>query len=242
MFNQMFYFARNRLWWRLAALFLLIVGNGVFFFLTRNLYEENVIFILGVVFASFAFLGTFVMSIIVSTSSFEMLDKDQKNYLMKLTPIPTWKKYLGALIPSVLFDGVTFTISIFGIVMIATSTSDVTMGEYTPMIALGMVTLAAYYALLISAGIFYNGITKTILSNVPLRRLLGAIITIVALFVLSWVNIALAPFGELENFGPLFNVSIHDPTALHSILMILLVCVQSAVLLFTGSHLQDNKN
>jgi len=238
---------------RLIALAVVVLGNMFFLFLAnRNDFMEWQA-ILGVTFASFAFLGIFIANVYVSDSTFKnAFFKEPNSYLMTLTPVPTWKRILGSLIPSVIFDTLAFSIGIIFIVVLAVGLNDGTsmgdlawqQGQWRPdnNILFAIALIIVGYAWLILTGVFWYSLTKTVLARVPLRKLVGAVLTIAVVLALSWISIVLLPFGEIYRFGPFFTVMIHQTAAWHYIVTILLVLAQAAILLFAAAHLLDRRS
>jgi len=248
----MVYSIRNRLYVRLITLAIVVLGNIFFLILTnRNDFMEWQA-ILGITFASLAFIGVFVANIIVSDSIFKKaLFKEPGNYLMILTPVPTWKRILGTLIPSVIFDMLAFAISIVFIVILAMSFSESTgvrevwqeLRQYQVdvYVLFGIGFIVVGYAWLILTGVFWHSLTKTILSRVPLRKLAGAALTIAVVSALSWISAVLLPFGEINRFGPFFTIFIHEMATWHLVVTLVSLFVQAAILLFSAALLLDRR-
>jgi len=253
--NQIYYSVKNRLHVRLIALAIAVLGNMFFLFMvSRNDFMEWQA-VLGVVFASFAFLGIFVANIIVSDSTFKKhLTKEPSNYLMTLAPVPAWKKILGTLIPSVIFDTLTFSIGIIFIVVLSVvgfhgggigvrdMWQDLMQTEVDAMVFYAIAFIVVGYAWLLLAGTFGHALSKTVLSRVPLRKLAAVILTVAVLLALSWTYIIFLPFGEIHRFGLFFTVLIHQATHWHLVVSILLLVVQAAMLLFAAAQLLDRRS
>jgi len=251
----MYYSVRNRLQLRLIALAVAVLGNMIFLFLiSRDDFMEWQA-VLGVVFASFAFLGIFVANIIASDSTFKkVLTKEPGNYLTTLAPIPAWKKILGTLIPSVIFDTLAFSIGIIFIVVLSVigfhgggigvrdMWQDIRQAGFNAEILFAIVAILVGYAWLILSGVFGHALSKTVLYRIPLRKLAAVILTVAILLALSWINIVFLPFGEIHRFGLFFTVLIHQATYWHLIVVILLLAVQAAVLLFAAAQLLDRRS
>ena len=252
MFNQMVYSLKNRLHLRLIALSIVVLGNLFFLFLASyNDYMEWQS-ILGVLFASFGFLGLLIANIFASDSTFKnTLFKEPDSYLMALTPVPTWKKILGALIPSVIFDMLAFSIGIIFIVIMGISMNDGTsLGDFVwqpgawradSHVLFVIAFILMGYAWLILATVFGHSLAKTVLSRVPFRRLVAAVLTIIAVTALSWINIVLLPFGKIYRFGPFFTVMVYQTATWHFIATVLLLAVQAAILLLAAARLLDRR-
>ena len=248
----MYYSIRNRLHLRLIALAIVVLGNVFFHFLAhRNDYMEWQA-VLGILFASFAFLGLFIANIIASDSTFKnALFKEPGSYLMTLTPVPTWKKILGALIPSVIFDMLAFSIGILFIVMMGVGMNEgASLGDFVwepgawrpdNHVLFAIAFILVGYAWLILATVFGHSLTKTVLSRVPFRRLIAAVLTIIVVTALSWISIVLLPFGEIYRFGPFFTVMIYQTATWYYVVTILLLIAQAAILLFTAAQLLDRR-
>ena len=250
MFNQMYYSVRNRLSLRLIALAIVVLGNVFFLFLahTNDFMEWQAG--LGIVFASFGFLGLFIVNVIATDGAFKnALFKEPASYLMLLTPVPAWKRILGALIPSVIFDTLAFGIGILFIVIMAVGINDgASLGDliWQPdtwrmdnHVLYVAVFAAVGYAWIILTGVFGHALVKTVLSHMPLRRLMAVIITFLVVCALSWLSIVLLPFGEIYRFGPFFTVMVYQTQVWHYVATILLLALQAVILLVAASRLLD---
>ena len=248
----MYYSVRNRLSLRLIALAIVVLGNVFFLFLVQTNDFMEWQSILGILFASFGFLGLFITNIIASDSTFKnTLFKEPDSYFMALTPVPTWKKILGALIPSAIFDTLAFGIGILFIVIMSVGMNDgASLGDFVWQpgawrpdnhVLLVIAFLLVGYAWLILAGVFGHSLAKTVLSRVPFRRLVAVILTIIVVTALSWISIVLLPFGEIHRFGPFFTVMIHQTATWHFIVTVLLLAAQAAILLLAAAHLLDRR-
>lgn len=265
MFNQMYYHVRNRFGLRLLAFAIVLLGSIFFLIFASNSYSPHNLdstivqmqtyvtwqATVGIVFASFSLIGIFIVSIYVTDSNFKKIFKDPGNYLYKLTPISALKKIFGWLIPSLILDGISVGLGILSVLILSVT---VTQGEslrsvlanhasfeITWNVLYGIIMLILFYALLLSATVFGYAITNTVLSRVPLRKLCSVIITFAVLFGLSWVNAVLLPFGELNRFGILFNITLYQAVAWHFVLIISLLLVQVLALLFTAAYLMDRR-
>jgi len=252
LFNQMYYSARHHFALRIITLFIVVLVNVSFIALSSN--TDNVMgwqATLGIIFASFAFLGMFVVSIYATSSTFKKLFKEPQCYFTMLTPTPSWKIILGNLIPSVIFDIFSITISLVGVVFMSLSiadgfaaggTSELQITTYWNDIIFVIIAALAFYTLIIVANVLYNAIVKTIFHRVPLRKLFATIVTIVVLCALSWVSIVLLPLGELYRFGPFFAIELIQPAVWHMAAMVLLILAQAAVILYAAAYLMDRRS
>jgi len=237
MLDQMYYSVRFRLEWRLAALAVVILGNILMLLLMRGADATSWQAALAMVFASCALTGIFVINIIVTAANFNEIFKAPKSYLTVLTPIPTWKIILGRIIPSVFIDIISFSIALLFIILMGTHiSSDMSVGDignmsgHTVYVIYLFVMAAAYYGLFITIGVFWEAVTRSVLHNIPMRKFIGGVVTLLVLLVLSWSNMLLAPLGEVNNFGLLFNVEIYNAQPWHMIPLALLVFAQTAAL------------
>ena len=253
MFNQMYYSAKNRLWMRLLMFAIVVIGGG-FFMLAAMMGAAYWVSVLGIVFSAIAMMCMFASSIYVTATNFNSISKEPHSYLELLTPVPTWKKYLGAIIPATFFDVLGFAVGVFMVVMLSVqlggeSETDIiiagTQMDTWVIVIGGVLLLFAYYALLLAIGLFGSTISRTVLVRVPLRKLVSVILTIVTVCALSWTNIVLLPlaeFGEIQRFGPLFNMNIVDATLWNFAAMAAVVTVQWLVLTFAAAFIMDRRS
>ncbi|MCL2285803.1 MAG: hypothetical protein FWC32_05490 [Firmicutes bacterium] len=264
MYSQMYYHGRNRIGLRLLA-FAIVLFGGIFFLFfasrSNSLVELHGSAVqvssptwqstLGIVFASLSLIGIIIVSLYVTDENFKKIFKDPGNYLYALTPVPAWKKITGWLIPSLVLDGISVALGVLSVLILSVT---VTMGEslrsyianemdfaITWNILYGIIVLVLFYTLLLSAAAFGSAVSNTVLSLVPLRKLCSVVITIATLFGLSWLNAVLLPFGELNRFGFMFNITLYQPTAWHFISIILLLLAQVLALIIAAAYLMDRR-
>jgi len=236
---------------RLIALAVLVIGNLLFFILARttdNMMEWQMV--LAMIFSSFAFIGIMAVSLIATGTAFNRLLKAPDNYMLMLTPVSSWKKVLGQLIPSMVLDVASFVIGVAFIVLLATSMdsggANVYWGggigiippEAVFAVAMGIVG----YGLVLASVMFWLTLSNTVLSRVPLRKFIAAITTIVVATVLNWSNMVLIPFGEMHRFGPFFNIQLHSASSWILIVIVLLTLAQAAAFVFATVRLLDRRS
>lgn len=250
MFNQIYYGARHRFLLRIVTLGIVLAGNITFILLaatTNNIMDWQAI--LGIVFASFAFIGVVGVSVYATSSTFKRLFKEPQGYLTALTPTPAWKIILGNLIPSVIFDIISFVVGLSGIIVLSVGAAHGFTGEDTVNITthwnnivFAIAAALALYSLVIVAYVLYNAIIKTVFRRIPLRKLLAAIVTIAIVNILSWVNIVMLPFGELHRHGPFFAIEIIQPAIWHLAAMVLLILAQAAIIFCAAAYLLNRRS
>jgi len=242
MLNQMYYNVKNRLEWRLTALTIMVLGNIFMMILMRGADTTSWQAGLAMTFAGLSFFGVFIVSIIVTGSNSSDIFKSPKSYLTMLTPVPTWKIHLGWMLPSIVIDIISVGIAVVFIFIMGTQlTADVNYSATLNVLwhVIPIVLVPMYYGLLLSAGVFWEAVTRGVLHNVPMRKFIGGILTILALLALSWSNILLGPLGEVSNVGLMFNVAIHNAEPWHVIPVGLLVFAQAAILFVVAVKLID---
>lgn len=266
MFSQLYYNARTRIGLRFAALAIIIFGSVFFlFFASRPTPADQLAAAgeafaisyvtwaasLGIIFASFGLIGLFIVSVYVTASTHEKLVKSPDNYLFCLTPVPAWKKIMGWLIPSVVFDSISVGIGILSVLILSVT---MTQGEslmsfianqYGFMVQwnvlYGITVVVLLYTLLLSAIHFASAVNNTVLVRVPLRKLISVVVTVLILCALSWSYAVLLPFGELDRFGILFNISLHNAATWHLFVVITLLLAQIAALIAAAAYLMDRR-
>jgi len=251
-FNQIYYSTKNRLWVRLTAFLVMLLGNGAFLIANRMGAPEWVT-VLGIVFSAFALMGIFGISIYATFVNFDAILKDKKNYLEMLTPVPAWKKFIGAIIPATVYNVASIGISILFIVLLGLGLGEsvnvdiygapvnqMTTDEWY-MVIFGVLIFAAVNMLIMAAVVFGSTISRTILSRVPLRQLLSVILAVLAMCALSWLNIVLLPFGEMERFVVFFNINILSTSIWPLVAMAAIMFVQGLVLAVAAAFISDKK-
>ena len=252
MFNQIYYSTRNRLTIRLIAFMTMVLGSGTFLVANRIGAPEWVT-ILGIVFSAFALMGIIGISIYVSAVNFDAFLKDKKNYLEMLTPVPAWKKFIGAIIPSAVYNVISIGLSIFFIVLLGlglgeganvdvygNSMNVVTSDEWH-MVIFGILIFTAFNMLILSAVMFGSTISRTVLSRVPLRKLLSVILALLAMCALSWLNIVFLPIGEIERYVIFFNINILSTSIWQFVAIAAVMFVQGLVLTVAAAFISDRR-
>lgn len=253
MFNQIYYSTKNRLWIRMIAFLTMVFGNG-FFLLASRVGAPEWLMILGIVFSAFAMMGIFGISIYVTAVNFDGLLKDPKNYFEVLTPVPAWKKFIGAIIPASVYNVISIGLSIFFIVLLSFGLYEGTNVDVygTPMnqmsasdwhnIIFGVLLFSALNMMILAAIMFASIVSRTILSRVPLRRLVSVVLAILAMCALSWLNIVLLPFGELQRFFVFFNITILGASIWQSAAIAALMFIQGLALTVTAAFIADRRS
>jgi len=220
-----------------------ILGNLLFIILNAT-NPSNVIGTLSIIFASLAFLGLYIGNVCVTASTFNFITKDKQNYMMKLTPTPAWKMLLGSIIPSVVLDvlafliGVTFVVA-HSITMYGNANIDAMRMD--PATIYVFVILTLLYTILITMGLFWHALTKTVLMRVPLSGFIGLVITILLVAATSFINTVMLPFGQLQRIGPFFTILIENITHLQFSVVALVFLLQAAILFFVTAYLLDRR-
>ena len=252
MFNQIYYSTKNRLAVRVIAFMVMVLGNGAFLLATVMGAPEWVT-ILGIVFSAFALMGIFTISIYVSAVNFDAFLKDKKNYLEMLTPVPAWKKFIGAIIPAATYNVVSIGLSIFFIVLLGLglgegtnvdiygNSMNVMTSDEWHMVIFGILIFTAFNMLIFAASLFGSTISRTVLSRVPLRKLLSVILAVLAMCALSWLNIVFLPLGEMERFVVFFNINILSTSIWQFVAIAAIMFVQGLALTVAAAFISDRR-
>lgn len=252
MFNQIYYSTKNRLWIRMAAFMVMVLGNG-FFMLANRMGAPEWVTILGIVFSAFAMMGIFGISIYVTAVNFDGLLKDPKNYFEVLTPVPAWKKFIGAIIPASVYNVIGIGLGIFFIVLLSfglyegvnLDVNGMPMNQMTTSdwhnVIFGVLLFAALNMLVLAAIMFGSIVSRTVLSRIPLRGLVSVVLAILALCALSWLNIVFLPFGELQRFFVFFNLNIYGASIWQSVAIAALMFVQGLALTVAAAFIADRR-
>ena len=247
MLNQMYYATRNKLLMRIIALIITVVGNVFFLILLRGVESDyDWRFVLGIMFASFSFIGLMVVNFITSYNTIAWLFNHPRSYLMELIPVAAWKKLLGTLIPTVLMDMASFFIG-FGFIMLVTNsvmhaTDDISFWSSIDLsFAYAMLIIIIGYGYLVAVCILSNAFARTVFAKMPISLLWGVIAALASALVLSWTSVVLLPFGEMHRFGPFFAVEIITSSFVPYALSLVLLVAQGAVFIFVSAYLLDRR-
>jgi len=233
---------------RVIMLAVAVVGNLLFMLLSAA-NPSSWQAMLSITFASLSFLGLWIGNMCITGSALKAITKEPQSYLITLAPVPSWKVLLGNILPSVLFDSIAFFVGLVFIV-VHTFAVYVSDGGVTSSLNMqvesgaiyGIVLLVLLYTFLIVIGVFWSAVTRTVLVRVPFCKLVGVLVTTVAVAATSWINIVMLPFGDLYNFGPFFTITISNIAAWQFGLSAILFMAQSAILLFVAAYLLDRRS
>jgi hypothetical protein len=252
----MYYSLRNRLHLRLTAVGIMLFAN--LFFIVLSAVNTTVVEwqrILGMGISSIAFIGIFIVSMIISESNSKTLFTSPTNYLITLTPVPAWKKILGHTIPSVLVDVASVGISLFLLLIMTVKLDNGIPGIASTGEALREIFrmadarivfvfafVAAWYGIFCVASALWNTLCNTLLRKIPVRKIVATVAVVLVLFALSWINVVLLPFGdgEINRFGPFFAINIINPVFLQFALYVILF--QGFIILYATSFLMDRRS
>lgn len=175
--------------------------------------------ILSVVFSGIMCMVALILSVVITNDSFRRLFNAPAAYAIHLTPVPGWKLLGSRLLVSIVQDLLILIVSVVGVVMqslILANTAVDFSGlreifmlhpEVVSFIWRGVLVLALGILYLYVLTYFYQTFARTILNNVFARKFLSLIATIVIVYLLSLLDIAMFPLAESTfNYGAFLHL------------------------------------
>lgn len=244
MFNQLKYSTRQNLNQRIFGLAGVLIINLVFGVCGSLRLYGDAWMIVGVVFASLALCGIFIVNIIADFEAIRGLFASPAGYNTALIPVPSWKILLGRLIPIVVLDLVSLAVGVVGIVVQTAILSRLTydsgnwnlngLGWYLTILVLGylMVALALFFACALSQSLFFR---------LRFRGFLGLLATLAVLYGFNLLNLVLAPLGVVDRMWVFTSISLVADFNAGMVLYMVLSLAESAALFFATAYLMERK-
>ena len=168
-------------------------------------------------------------------------------YLYALTPIPRWKTLLSSIIAMAVMDLISMFIVIFQIVWLSLNLSGVwhvfieavrSEPSYYVYMLWASLYLTAGYLLMVTLILFCITAKRSIFFKKPASGLLCFLLACACLYVMSLVQMILAPFGTVARYGLIFIISFGSEVLPFYILLIFL---EAAVLFVLASKLLERR-
>lgn len=238
MLKQFKYSVRQSLDQRLAVLAVVVLLNAAFGILGGlGLYGEGWK-ITAVVFSSLALCAAFIACILADAEQAKGLFEAPRGYTVLLAPVPSWKILLARILPAAVMDLLLYAIAIAGVVLqslilagvSATDDGNSDMGQVLFFLALFVLG----YTMIMTFIYFVGALSKSVFYKVKLRGILAFLTGIAAMYILSFADLALAPFGHISRFGWLIQVNLVFGFNTGSVLYLAVVLLK-IVVLFTGT-------
>jgi len=222
--------------------------NLLFLLLTIGAAPASGVMITAVTFSGLTLAYLIVANMFVSFAGIHEVFSAPGGYNTLLAPVPGWKIIISRVVPAAVMDIVMMAIGIFFVVWNSLRLSgmlDFTR-EYLYLslahdISFAVVVAAVGYALLLMMYCFFRVISKSCLHGTRLPNLLGVVLTFAAIWVVtSLTNLLLLPFGRVEIFGPLVNITLY-PSPMARFMYILVLLLQAAVFFLASARLMERR-
>lgn len=230
-----YYGTRNRLDMRVIAL-LAVIGINLLLLSIPNIYLVMTV-------SSLLFIGIGAINLFVSFSNINRLFKAPHSYFTALAPVASWKMLFGTVLPAVILDSIGFVAGVGGVMFQALRmTGNVNFGGFHEFEYLWFIIVVPMvgYAMFLLAFALWRALDRGLFYRIPLSGLLGIIGTLAVIVALSWVNLLLAPIGEISRFGWVVFMQI-EMGQINAALVLLLLLGQGAALLFLAASLMDRR-
>lgn len=231
---QIYYGAKNRSDTRTYALLAFLAAN-LLLLAVPNFYVVMTI-------SSFLFIGFWALNIFVSLSNINRLFKAPHSYFTALVPVASWKILFGTVLPAVIFDSIGFVIGLGGLTLqiwniYGWGNTDIFGLEYLWFVILAPMIM---HGILLLVFAFWRALSKSVFYRFPLSGFFGAFGAAAVIIVLSWINLLLVPFGEINRFGVMIFMVL-ELGQISAVLVSLVLLLQGAVLLFLTAYLMDRR-
>ena len=189
--------------------------------------------------------GLLVVMIIGWTQSFKSVFSSPDGYITLLVPTSGMSILLGRMLPIILFDLVSWTLGIIGVVV----QSFILVG-YNPMqgspvtwqAALAGVLLAIIgYTFIMSVLFFFAALEVSFFQNTKLRKLLCFLVGVAIVYVLNlsdFILLTVAPFSRDFVF---FFIELHYGLNTGMIILLSLLALKSVLLILATSYMIERK-
>jgi hypothetical protein len=242
------YSARQGLGMRLWTLAAVLVLNGVFISLgAAGVHIAAAI--IGVVLSSLALAGVFVVVVIADVLMLRSLFSAPVAYPTLLVPEPGWKTLLSRIIPMAVFDILSLTIGIAGIVVQAIALDDRTISllavfkpdfEFDVLLTTGIYVIATYLLLILSI-CFVWVLIKSVFFRTKLKGLLAVASFFAAHYLLSLLLLPLLAVTPYDRFGFFFYIGISAGFNAGAICYLLLLLLQTFILFVVTARLIERR-
>lgn len=210
--------------------------------------------IFGVTLSAFSLAAIMVVSIIANVSLIRTVFSAPQGYLVMQAPVAPVKILVPRLLVMTLMDLFSYIVAITAIVvqsnMLQTgyASSMGIIGHYYSFQlsyiwdwVTGALYLFGGYLLLLSAIVFCVALSKTYFYRMKGRVILSMIATVAVIYLLSWTQLLLAPFGTLTIDKFNFDIYLTSLQSVGGLLLILLTYLQVAVLIAVSAGMMKRR-
>jgi hypothetical protein len=244
MFKQFKYAVRTGLNLRLFALGLTVILNLGFGILgSLNIYGEEWK-IAAITFSSLNLCALFIMSVIADNQNLCSVYSAPMGYTTMLTPVKRWKILFSRIVIITVFDLISWTLGIIGIVWQTWifEKFQMTMNpDERNYIVWAVILLILYYFFVITLIFLAGAIEKSLFYAKKLGKLFGVITFIALFYAVSLVDFILLLFAPADRFKVFFSVSIYPEFNAATITLYILLLFKIAVCLIGASKLIERR-
>ncbi len=231
---------------RRTAAFLVMAAVNVFFIIWTALVPWNLaLHIVAVSLSGCALCALFIFNILGDASIDRYVFKAPQAYSANLLPVKSWKLLLSRTIAIVAQDVIGLGLSIAGTTYLSLRLGGV--GEAVApffgfeAILSGVLFFIAGYLLIVLAVAFARILSSSVFYTMKGRGILSLLTTLLALYVLSFLDFLAAPFGYVQSFGTMFVINVDSGLSAGAIAYLLALLAQCAALFLVSSHLMERK-
>jgi len=230
---------------RVAALIATLAINLAFLPFVLGENALGAVMIIAMTFSGLVLSYNIIINLYASFANVLSIFSSPAGYNALLTPIPAWKILLSEIIPAALLTSVGMVTGIMGTAFHSLNFANVWgsfWGVFAHFFDIAFLFFAVFasFILLLVMICFYRILAKGVFYRSSARVLLSVIITIAAMWALNWLNLLLMPFGHVQIFGPLINLTI-TLTPISGALYVLVMLLQSAALFLASACLMERK-
>ncbi len=239
------HFARIASARRWTALIAMLAVNVLFIVWTALVPRSLALHIVGVSLSGVALCALFIFQILSDASIDRYLFKAPHGYSANLLPVRGWKLLLSRTVAIVAQDVVGLMLAIAGSTYLSLRLGG--EGERVfryfdaEAILTGALFFIAGYTLIVLAVAFARVLSASVFFKTKGRGVLSLLVTIAALYALSFLNFLAAPFGYLQSYGTTFLISVDYGMSAGTLAYLIALLAQCAVLFFVSSHIMERK-
>jgi hypothetical protein len=227
---------------RIGVILAVFVINITFIVLgSNNIYGEGWK-TFAVTISSGIIVWIFIVSIMQAEAAYKSVFQAPLAYNTMLVPVKRWKILLSKIITVILYDLITWSLAITGLVWVSLILSGhgLESGDLHNAFWNAIIIIANYLFLL--ALIFFVGaVTRSLFFARKIGKFLGFITFIVSLYALSLLDISLFAVARVERVNIFFFVQIMPGFNLGMIMYLALCIIKAAIVLIAASALIERR-
>ncbi len=189
--------------------------------------------------------GIWWVTVSTSEGDDNHLFKAPQGYSVHLFPVKGWKLLLSRTIAIVAQDAVGLILSVSAVTYLALKLGGVgeRVSEYVgaETYICGALLFIVAYLLIVLAAAFARTLSASVFFKLKGRGVLSLLVTIAALYALSFLNFLAAPFGFVQNYGSMFHITVGAGLSAGMIAYMLANLLQCAALFLASSYLMERK-